>query len=115
MAGAERLELADNRLLTACLRLEWRGPPDRLGTPLDMGAAVLFLCSPATSWISGETLRVNGGAHHGQRRTSGRPLLDNHYWTTTTRRPLLEDHYWTNGASRVISRPCTGQSARNAL
>jgi NAD(P)-dependent dehydrogenase (short-subunit alcohol dehydrogenase family) len=40
----------------------WNIPLGRFGTPLDMGAAVLFLCSPAASWISGETLRVNGGA-----------------------------------------------------
>ena len=40
----------------------WNIPMQRLGTPLDMGAAVLFLCSPAASWITGETLRVGGGA-----------------------------------------------------
>ena len=30
-----------------------RIPLGRFGTPLDMGAAVLFLCSPVASWISG--------------------------------------------------------------
>ncbi len=40
----------------------WNIPMGRFGTPLDMGAAVLFLCSPAASWITGETLRVGGGA-----------------------------------------------------
>lgn len=40
----------------------WNIPMQRFGTPLDMGAAVLFLCSPAASWITGETLRVGGGA-----------------------------------------------------
>ena len=40
----------------------WNIPMQRFGTPLDMGAAVLFLCSPGASWITGEILRVGGGA-----------------------------------------------------
>ncbi len=32
------------------------------GTGPVPGAAVLLLCSPAASWITGETLRVGGGA-----------------------------------------------------
>jgi NAD(P)-dependent dehydrogenase (short-subunit alcohol dehydrogenase family) len=40
----------------------WNIPMQRFGTPLDMGAAVLYLCSPAAGWITGETLRVGGGA-----------------------------------------------------
>jgi NAD(P)-dependent dehydrogenase (short-subunit alcohol dehydrogenase family) len=40
----------------------WNIPLGRFGTPLDMGAAILFLCSPGASWITGETLRVGGGA-----------------------------------------------------
>lgn len=34
----------------------------RLGTPRDMADAVLFLATPASSWVTGEVLRVNGGA-----------------------------------------------------
>jgi NAD(P)-dependent dehydrogenase (short-subunit alcohol dehydrogenase family) len=41
---------------------QWNIPLGRLGTPLDMGAAVVFLCSPGASWITGETLRIGGGA-----------------------------------------------------
>lgn len=41
---------------------QWNIPMGRLGTPLDMGAAVVFLCSSGASWITGETLRVGGGA-----------------------------------------------------
>jgi NAD(P)-dependent dehydrogenase (short-subunit alcohol dehydrogenase family) len=41
---------------------KWNIPLQRFGTPLDMGSAVLFLCSRAGSWITGETLRVGGGA-----------------------------------------------------
>jgi NAD(P)-dependent dehydrogenase (short-subunit alcohol dehydrogenase family) len=34
----------------------------RLGTPRDMADAVLFLASSASAWVTGEVLRVNGGA-----------------------------------------------------
>lgn len=43
-------------------RAHWNIPLGRFGTPLDMGACALFLCSKAASWISGETFRVGGGA-----------------------------------------------------
>jgi NAD(P)-dependent dehydrogenase (short-subunit alcohol dehydrogenase family) len=33
----------------------------RLGTPRDIGSAALFLASPASSWITGQTLIVSGG------------------------------------------------------
>ncbi len=36
-------------------------PLARLGTPADVAAAVLFLVAPAASYITGETLHVNGG------------------------------------------------------
>ena len=35
----------------------------RLGAPDDIGQAVLFLASPAASYITGETLHVNGGMY----------------------------------------------------
>jgi NAD(P)-dependent dehydrogenase (short-subunit alcohol dehydrogenase family) len=36
-------------------------PMKRLGTPTDVAAAVAFLVSDAASWITGETVRVDGG------------------------------------------------------
>ena len=33
----------------------------RFGTPEEIALAVLYLCSPAASWITGVTLRINGG------------------------------------------------------
>jgi len=35
----------------------------RAGTPEDIANAVLYLCSPAASWLTGEVLDLNGGAH----------------------------------------------------
>ena len=36
-------------------------PLERLGTPEDVAAAVLFLVSPQAAYITGETIHVNGG------------------------------------------------------
>ena len=33
----------------------------RYGTPDDVAAMALFLCSDASSWITGQTYPVNGG------------------------------------------------------
>ncbi|WP_197285113.1 SDR family NAD(P)-dependent oxidoreductase [Sciscionella sediminilitoris] len=38
-------------------------PLDRAGTPADMAAVVLFLASADSGWITGDTLRVDGGLH----------------------------------------------------
>lgn len=38
-----------------------RTPLGRLGVPNDIAQAILFLASPAASWITGQTLAVDGG------------------------------------------------------
>ena len=40
-------------------------PLQRLGAPEDIAGAALYLASPLSSFITGETLAVNGGAHMG--------------------------------------------------
>lgn len=35
-------------------------PAGRLGRPEDLGAAVLYLCAPASEWVTGQCLRVAG-------------------------------------------------------
>jgi NAD(P)-dependent dehydrogenase (short-subunit alcohol dehydrogenase family) len=41
---------------------EWNIPLGRLGTPEDISSACIYLASDAASWVSGEILRVGGGA-----------------------------------------------------
>jgi NAD(P)-dependent dehydrogenase (short-subunit alcohol dehydrogenase family) len=43
------------------LAKQWGVPLGRLGTPDDVAAAVVYLASPAASWVTGQTLAVNGG------------------------------------------------------
>jgi NAD(P)-dependent dehydrogenase (short-subunit alcohol dehydrogenase family) len=57
MMKALRLGEDDLPALEKNLRL----PAGRLGTPEDLGAAALFLCCPASSWITGEVISVSGG------------------------------------------------------
>jgi len=38
-------------------------PSGRLGTPEDVAAAVVYLASPQASYVTGETLHVNGGMY----------------------------------------------------
>ncbi len=57
MMQALRLEEKDIPKLEHALRL----PAGRLGTPEDLGAAVLYLTSRAGSWVTGQTINVSGG------------------------------------------------------
>ncbi len=63
--------VAPGLVKTAFARALWEGreeqiashiPLRRIGDPDDVAAAALFLCSDAASWITGQTLVVDGGA-----------------------------------------------------
>ena len=64
--------VAPGMILTDLTRFHWeqpgpaehiktRVPVGRIGTPTDIGHAVVFLASPEAEYISGVTLRVDGG------------------------------------------------------
>lgn len=53
------LRLTDDDLPNLERRL--RLPMGRLGTPDDLGAAVLYFVSPASNWVTGQILAVDGG------------------------------------------------------
>jgi len=57
MMKALKLEEDDLPGLERMLRL----PMGRLGTPEDLGAAVLYFAAPASSWVTGQIIAVDGG------------------------------------------------------
>jgi 7-alpha-hydroxysteroid dehydrogenase len=36
----------------------------RVGEPEDIAAAILFLVSPASSWVTGKVFEIDGGTEH---------------------------------------------------
>ncbi len=38
-------------------------PLKRLGKPSEIASVIAFLCSPAASFVTGETIQVNGGIY----------------------------------------------------
>lgn len=57
MMAAMKLTEEDLPRLEKMLRL----PAGRLGTPRDLGAATLYLCTRASEWVTGQCLRISGG------------------------------------------------------
>ena len=44
--------------------MEANTPMGRVGQPEDIAAAVIYLVSPASSWVTGKVFEVDGGAEH---------------------------------------------------
>jgi 3-oxoacyl-[acyl-carrier protein] reductase len=62
-ANAVALGLMGNVGDTELVRFLSKGVPvGRLGTPEDIGAAVVYLASNEASWVTGQVIGVNGGA-----------------------------------------------------
>jgi 7-alpha-hydroxysteroid dehydrogenase len=53
-----------NNVMSSDMRqaMERATPLKRLGTPQDIADAALFLASPASSWVTGKVLEIDGGA-----------------------------------------------------
>ena len=45
-------------------QMESNTPMQRIGQPEDVAACVVYLASPASSWVTGKVLEVDGGAEH---------------------------------------------------
>jgi len=54
----ESLNITEDQMIE---RIRSAVPLGRWGDPVDIARGVVFLCSPAASWITGEVLRVSGG------------------------------------------------------
>ena len=63
MSCALALGLMDNVDGELSAQLAKTVPVGRLGTPADAAAAVLYLVSPESSWMTGQTLHLNGGTY----------------------------------------------------
>jgi 7-alpha-hydroxysteroid dehydrogenase len=50
-----------NAMPEARKQLESGTPMQRVGTPEDIAAAALYLCSPAATWVTGKVFEVDGG------------------------------------------------------
>jgi NAD(P)-dependent dehydrogenase (short-subunit alcohol dehydrogenase family) len=60
--GLVKTQLAQTLWESGEEKISRRLPTRRLGEPEDIANAALFLCSDASSWITGETLVVDGGS-----------------------------------------------------
>ena len=60
-ANAIALGLMDNGAGEATASLARQVPAGRLGSPADVAAAVIFVASPEASWLTGQTIDLNGG------------------------------------------------------
>lgn len=58
--GLARIGAAESEMGAAMLA---RTPLGRYGQPADVAAVAVFLGSPESNWITGETIRVSGGLH----------------------------------------------------
>jgi 7-alpha-hydroxysteroid dehydrogenase len=59
--SALEVVLTDDNLRTA---MEQATPLRRIGDPVDIASAIVYLCSPAGSYVTGKVVEVDGGLDH---------------------------------------------------
>jgi 7-alpha-hydroxysteroid dehydrogenase len=59
--SALEVVLTDDNLRTA---MEQSTPLRRIGEPVDIASAIVYLCSPAGSYVTGKVVEVDGGLDH---------------------------------------------------
>jgi 7-alpha-hydroxysteroid dehydrogenase len=59
--SALEVVLTDDNLRTA---MEQATPLRRIGDPVDIASAIVYLCSPAGSYVTGKIIEVDGGLDH---------------------------------------------------
>jgi 3-oxoacyl-[acyl-carrier protein] reductase len=59
--GFVKTAMTENLPEAARTTLMSRIPTQRMGSPEDIAAAVVYLASPEAAWVTGQTLHVNGG------------------------------------------------------
>jgi NAD(P)-dependent dehydrogenase (short-subunit alcohol dehydrogenase family) len=66
--GVVRTKLAEALWKENELQVAATTPLNRIGSPEDIGAAIAFIVSDAASWMTGETIAIDGGQRLGDPR-----------------------------------------------
>ena len=68
----ERAFATDEEMQRAAHKLPWK----RLGRPEEIARGVVFLCDPASDYITGSTLHIDGGITLPWQSKDGTPIPD---------------------------------------
>ena len=66
--GPFESKMMEHTLLQFRDKIEAENPLGRIGNPTDMGGLAVYLASPATSYMTGQVIALDGGRHLGARQ-----------------------------------------------
>ena len=66
--GPFESKMMEHMLLQFRDKIEAENPLGRIGNPTDMGGLAVYLASPATSYMTGQVIALDGGRHLGARQ-----------------------------------------------
>lgn len=66
--GPFESKMMDHMLSQFRDKIEAENPLGRIGNPTDMGGLAVYLASPATSYMTGQVIALDGGRHLGARQ-----------------------------------------------